>query len=41
MKKMIIVPVVQVVELGKATTLTLGGNGARHETPSRPNIRWN
>jgi hypothetical protein len=36
-----IIPAIEIVEIGKATNLTLGGNGARHETPSRPNVRWN
>ena len=32
----IIIPVVDVVELGKATRLTLGQNGQGTETPNRP-----
>jgi len=41
MKNTIIVPVAHVVELGKATNLTLGSAGPRAETPNRPNTAWN
>ena len=36
MKNPIIVPVAQIVELGKATTLTLGGGGGGSENRDRP-----
>ena len=36
MKNIIIVPVDQVVELGKATSLTLGGGSGGTETRHRP-----
>jgi hypothetical protein len=36
MKKTIIVPVAQVVELGKATNLTLGGGSGGSETRNQP-----